>query len=199
MQIRRSKLVASVLALWVVLSLASFVTEFTFPALFNRVNEIEYGCSDPTIVEGIWIRPCVNSESRGFTIPLLFSSHSTGPPFSIGITVLDYADNAIDCHHVVVDELVVTIDGKQTSLLNDGPIEAPSQAYFSGTTSTKADAYTDLGNLGGADNDSVIHLNATVRIYTTDDRVIKQTVSGVFERGGWQGTWFILEALFPHA
>jgi hypothetical protein len=197
---RRLKLVAIVFALWALASFASLVTGFTFPGLFNRVNEIEYGCSDPTIVDGIWIHPCMNSESRGFTIPLLFSSHSTGPPFSIGVTVLDYADNAMDCRNVIVDELVVTIDGKPTRMLNDGgSINAPFQTYFSGTTNTKADAYIDLGDLVGADNDSVIHVDATVRIFTSDDEVIEQSVSGVFERGGWQGTWFILEALFPHA
>ncbi|MGB7323638.1 MAG: hypothetical protein WBD31_02115 [Rubripirellula sp.] len=133
-------------------------------------------------------------------MPLLFSSYSTGAPFSVGVTVLDYADNAIDCRKVIVNEIVVTIDGKPTRMLNNGEsITAPFQAYFSGTTNTKADAYIDLGDLVGADNDSVIHVDATVRIYTSDDEVIKQSVSGAFERGGWQGTWFILEALAPHA
>ena len=197
---RRLKLVAIAFALWAIAGLTSFATGFTCPALFNRVHEIEYGCSDPTIVDGIWIRPCINSESRGFTIPLLFSSHSTGAPFSVGVTVLDYADNAIHCRKVIVDEIVVTIDGKPTQMLNDGEsIIAPFQTYFSGTTNTKADAYIDMGDLVGAHNDSVIHLDATVRIYTNDDDVIEQPVSGAFERGGWQGTWFILEALSPHA
>ncbi|MCD0460584.1 hypothetical protein LOC72_13935 [Roseiconus lacunae] len=197
---RRMKLVAIAFALWVLAGLASFATGVTFPALFNRVHEIEYGCSDPTIVDGVWMRPCVNSSSRGFTMPLIFSSHSTGAPFSVGVTVLDYADNAIDCRKLVVDEIVVTIDGKRIRMLNNGEsITAPFETYFSGTTNTKADAYVDLGDLVAADNDSVIHVDATVRIYASDDEVIKQSVSGTFERGGWQGTWFILEALDPHA
>ncbi|WP_230775751.1 hypothetical protein [Roseiconus lacunae] len=133
-------------------------------------------------------------------MPLIFSSHSTGAPFSVGVTVLDYADNAIDCRKLVVDEIVVTIDGKRIRMLNNGEsITAPFETYFSGTTNTKADAYVDLGDLVAADNDSVIHVDATVRIYASDDEVIKQSVSGTFERGGWQGTWFILEALDPHA
>jgi hypothetical protein len=194
------KLVAIAFALWGLVGLASFATGVTFPALFNHVHEIEYGCSDPTIVDGIWIRPCVNSKSRGFTMPLLFSSHSTGAPFSVGVTVLDYANNAIDGRKIIVDEIVVTIDGKTTRMLNKGEsITAPFQPYLSGTTNTKADAYLDLGDLVGADNDSVIHVDARVRIYTSDDDVIEQSVSGAFERGGWQGTWFILEALSPRA
>ncbi|EMB17936.1 hypothetical protein RE6C_01333 [Rhodopirellula europaea 6C] len=95
---------------------------------------------------------------------------------------------------------MVTIDGKPTRLLSNGEsITAPFQTYFSGTTNTKADAYVDLGDLVGADNESVIHADAKVRIYTSNDQVIKQSVSGAFERGGWHGTWFILEALAPHA
>jgi hypothetical protein len=151
------KVAAIVLTLWTVASLISVVTGVSAPALFNRVSEIEYGCSEPTIVDGIWIRPCMNSAEHGFTIPLLYSSRSTGSPFSIGVSVLDYSDNNVNCRHVVVDRLVVTIDGESSRMLADGEtISAEFKTYFSGTTSTKADAYIDLGDMIRADNESTI-------------------------------------------
>jgi len=196
---RRSKIVAIVLTLWTVASLLSVATGVSAPALFNRVREIEYGCSEPTIVDSIWIRPCMNSAEHGFTIPLLYSSRSTGSPFSIGVSVLDYSDNNVDCLYLVVDHLVVTIDGKSNQILNDGEtISAEFETYYSGTTSTKADAYIDLGDVIRTDNESPISVDATLQIHTSDG-IIDQSVSGEFQRGGWRGTWFILEALFPHA
>ena len=93
----------------------------------------------------------------------------------------------------------MTIDGVRNSLLKfDERVTAPFHEYFQGTTSTKADAYVALGDLVSAEDDTTIYLDATVEIYS-DDGVIKESVSGTFDRGGWSGIWLIWEALFPHA
>ncbi|WDQ19054.1 hypothetical protein [Rhodopirellula sp. P2] len=196
---RRLQIAAIVFALWAFSTCACFVTGTAVPGLLNRVHEIEYGCSDATIVDGVWIRPCMTSTLHGFSLPLVFSSRSTGPPFSIGVTVLDYANNAIECRNIVLDELVVTIDGTSTKILStDTAISAPFEPYYSGTANTKADALAELGGLIDSTNVLPIHVDGRIRIQTTD-HVIEQSFSGVLEPGGWQGTWFILEALFPHA
>lgn len=200
MLLKRRKTITIAIAIWVIATLLSVVSGVGFPALLNYVHEIEYGCSEPIIVNGIWIRPCVNSSSRSFTAPLIYSYHSTGPPFSIGLTVLDYAnENDVVCQQVVVSELSVTIGGVRTSLLNDHErIIAPFEEYLQGTTSTKADAYVELDDRLSADDYATIHLDATLLIHT-DKGVIRESVSCSFDRGGWSGIWLIWEALSPHA
>ena len=198
MSSRRSKILASGFSFWAFLSLVSLISGVSLPGLLNYVDEIEYGCSGPEVVDGIWMRPCMYSSSHGFTLPLLYSHTTTGPPFSIGVTVLDY-ENENECLDVVVDELFVIIDGKRRSMLQQGEtISAPFKRYVTGSSNVKADCYVDLADMVSADNEWPIVLEAKLRV-RTDDRDIEQSVYGVLPRGGWQGYWFIWEALFPHA
>ncbi len=195
---RLLRILASAIVLWMVASVSLTTTGISVPGLVNYVHEIEYGCSEPTVVDSIWIRPCVNNSSSALTIPLLYSSNSSGPPFTIGVTVLDYeTDNNNRCLEVVVNELIVTVDGERTSMLSRDKEISSSFNSFTGNA-MKADCYVDLGELVSADNSSPISLEAKLKIHM-DNRVIDQAVSGSFKRGGWQGTWFIFEALFPHA
>ena len=170
------------------------------PGLLNSVHQTEYGCSEPKVVDGIWIMPCINSDSHGFCVPLIFSYTQTGEPFTIGVTVLDYeVQNDIECTELVLTALVATIDGEKTSVqAADMGMSAPFKRYYSGTSSVSADCYVNFPDLADADPESVIRMEATVQIHTSKG-VVTESVSGEFDQGGWRGEWTIWEALAPHA
>ncbi|MEM1228018.1 MAG: hypothetical protein AAGJ40_20195 [Planctomycetota bacterium] len=196
---RGRKLPALFLSIWTGLGVLSFVTDVSAPSLVNFVDETSYGCSEPIVVDGIWIRPCINSSKQGFTIPLLFSARWTGPPHSIGVSIVDDSDNDVDCRRVVIEQLVVTIDGKSNEILNVGEtISADFKPYYPGTTNTMADAYVSVGDLIGTDCESPIVVTAILKIHSTD-KIIHQSISGKFQRGGWREIWFIWQSMLPHA
>lgn len=181
---------------WIAAGIVSAFSGFWFGGIFNYVDRIEYGCSEPKIVQDIWIRPEIKSHSYGLTLPFLYSFESSGPPFSVGLTVLDY-DNSSRCRTLVIEELFATVDGKRISMLENGDhISVPFEKYLNGSANVIADCFLRLPDTMPAEEHRPIRIEAKIAIHT-DDQVISESVSGKLRPYRSQGSFWIWEALSP--
>jgi len=201
MQLHKSKkrwrIAVAVCALWGGVTLLSSLAGIAVPGLINFVDRIDFGCSEPKIVNGIWIRPCMNSTPHSHSVPLLASWESSGGPFSIGLTVLDYhGENEIECRKVVVTDYVMIVDDKRIPLLkNADAVSASFVAYAGGF---RADCYITVPDAVDMANVTRVGIESTLQIHTSDS-IMTDTIEAALDREGWKGSWFIWEALFVHA
>jgi len=195
MRANRHFLVAMVTA-WLALAALSIATGTPGPAFLNYSNRNDYGCCKPTVVGDTWLRVCGEATSIGYTLPLIYSSETSGPPISLTISALDYHKDAFDYTHMDVESVVVAVGDNATELIMPrGRKRIPFRPHYSGMI---ADCTLRLPDRFQPAGDLEISVTATVTV-STDERSDRHTISGVLERSRWSGYWLIFEAFTPHA
>ncbi len=185
-----------VLAAWLALAVLSVATQTPAIAFLNYSNRNDYGCCEPVVAGDTWLRVCGKSSSSGFTLPLIYSFETSGPPITLTVSALDYRKDSIDYIRMDVKSVFVTVDGISTQLtVPQNKQQVEFSAHYSGAMANCILRMPDnLQPITGKE----IFVTASV-VVSTGTRTDHYTISGVLGQSHWSGHWLIFEAFTPHA
>jgi hypothetical protein len=142
------------------------------------------------IVNGMWVHPLISGRRRFFCLPPLIGYQSEGPPYSAGISVVDY-DNQNLCTKVEITGLVLIHDGVEHLLVGDGSVVSSDfDQYIEGVLHMKADCVTRMGDAVSPENRSPIVVRAKFSIYTQHGPITESIDATVMPSHN-TGCWFI--------
>lgn len=156
--------------------------------VFQLEGVLSYYCDGkPLVIDDIWVHTVIEGKRSRFCIPPIAAGRYEGPPFNVGLKVVDY-DNRHECESMEITSLVLTCAGRTHVIVQKGShIQSSFSTYVDGVASVKSDCLTDVGTWLSKNSQSPVEIDVIFVIHMRQG-TIKGTTHATMrpqERNGW--------------
>lgn len=120
--------------------------------------------------DGLWIHPRISGSRRNLCLVPFFGYRSEGPPYSVGIVIVDYYNNH-RCQELEIIDLDILINQQKFQLIRRSfpPISSKFQTYIDRVSHTKAECLINTGDLIKRNNKTPVTIHVRYKIHQVKD------------------------------